>query len=135
VIVYVDDFKIAGPKDNVEEAWRLIRAENTRTGERGIVLDEPIPAGKFLGCKHVCSEIWAPPMSGDQILEKKLATEDEYDNDNTQHNATQSATEESARNTAGTLIKHKQIKYDMSDFLGSCVPLYQDLIDAHIVPL
>jgi hypothetical protein len=135
VIVYVDDFKIAGPKDNIEEAWRLIRAENTRTGEKGIVLDEPTPAGKFLGCNHACSEIWAPPMSGDQILEKNLATEDEYDNDTTPLNATQSATEEGAQTTAGTLIKCEQINDEMSDFLGSCVRLYQDLTDARNVPL
>jgi hypothetical protein len=30
-IVYVGDFKISGPKDNVKKAWDLIRAENTRT--------------------------------------------------------------------------------------------------------
>jgi hypothetical protein len=57
VIVYVDDFKIAGPEKNFKTAWELIRAENARTGEKGIVLDDPTPAGKFSGCNHVCSEI------------------------------------------------------------------------------
>jgi hypothetical protein len=31
-------------------------------------------------------------------------------------------------------IKYKQIKYDMSDFLGSCVRLYQDLTNTGNVP-
>jgi hypothetical protein len=55
VIVYVDDFQIPGPERNVKKAWRFIRAENARTGKPGIVLDNPTPAGKVLGCKHVVS--------------------------------------------------------------------------------
>jgi hypothetical protein len=80
VIVYVDDFKIAGPEKNVKKAWGFIRAENTRTGQPGIVLDDPTPAGEFLGCNHVCSEIWAPPMSKDRTPMAKLPTGKEYDN-------------------------------------------------------
>ena len=37
MIVYVDDFKIAGPEKNVKKAWELIRAVNPRTGGRGIL--------------------------------------------------------------------------------------------------
>jgi hypothetical protein len=47
MVVYVDDFKIAGPKDNVKAAWELIRGPNPRAKERGIVLDNPTPTGKF----------------------------------------------------------------------------------------
>mgnify|MGYP003323707049 CR=1 FL=1 len=44
LIVYVDDFKMAGPKHQLEEAWKLIRTK--------ITLDEPRPFGRFLGCEH-----------------------------------------------------------------------------------
>jgi hypothetical protein len=80
MIVYVDDFKISGPKENVKKAWELIRAENTGTGKPGIVLDNPTPAGQFLGCNRICSEVWAPPMSKDRTPTTKLPTEEEYDN-------------------------------------------------------
>jgi hypothetical protein len=49
VIVYVDDLKIAGPMDNVEKAWVLIRGPNPRAG--------PTPAGKFLGCNREVSHV------------------------------------------------------------------------------
>jgi hypothetical protein len=200
MIVYVDDLKIAGPKDNVKEAWRLIGAENARTGEKGIVLDEPTPAGKFLGCNRECSEIWAPPTSKDQSLATKLATEAEYDTDagaratkdgvrkydaktdgvhkydvevdgirtyDTNEDAqvtkdgaytydaktdgarTYDANDDAVYDKDGVrrcdaetrvlippwCVKYKHIKYDMSDFLGSCVRLYQDLTNAGNVPL
>jgi hypothetical protein len=66
VIVYVDGFKIAGPKDKVEKVWGLIRGPNPRVGERGIVLDDPKPAGKFSGCNHEVSHVWAPSMHADR---------------------------------------------------------------------
>jgi hypothetical protein len=56
---------MAGPKADVKEAWRLIRGPNPRAWEKGIVLDDPTPAGKFLGCNQV-SYVWAPPMRADR---------------------------------------------------------------------
>ena len=43
--VYVDDFKMAGPKDNMEKGWELI--------SRNIDMDKPEDAGRYLGCDHV----------------------------------------------------------------------------------
>jgi hypothetical protein len=44
-------------------------------------LDEPTPAGKFLGCNHECSFGWAPPMRTDsgsvQPLEGVRRSEDD----------------------------------------------------------
>jgi hypothetical protein len=65
MIVYADDFKFAGPPDNVRKAWQLMQEPNPRTKERGLILDEPSPAGKFLGFNHICHEIDRPPMSVD----------------------------------------------------------------------
>ena len=44
LIVYVDDFKMAGPKDNLAKGWKLISQE--------IKLDEPMPLTRYLGCDH-----------------------------------------------------------------------------------
>ena len=46
--VYVDDFKMAGPKDNLAKGWELI-------GSR-IDMDTSSPLGRYLGCEHVIKE-------------------------------------------------------------------------------
>ena len=45
LVVYVDDFKMSGPKEKLKEAWSLIK--------KGLRLDTPVPLGKYLGCHHV----------------------------------------------------------------------------------
>ena len=45
LVVYVDDFKMAGPKSNLAEGWALIRSK--------IKTEDPAPAGQYLGCQHV----------------------------------------------------------------------------------
>ena len=50
LIIYVDDFKLAGKKQNFSEAWR-------RIVDGGIVLDEPSALNHFLGCRHIKSEV------------------------------------------------------------------------------
>jgi hypothetical protein len=42
--VYVDDFKIAGPKNNIEKGWTLI--------SQFLELDPPQPLNLYLGCVH-----------------------------------------------------------------------------------
>ena len=49
LVVYVDDFKMAGPKSGVTEAWRLIRLK--------IKVENPTPYGLFLGCRHKVGEV------------------------------------------------------------------------------
>ena len=44
LVVYVDDFKLSGPKCNLAAGWKAIR-DNVKMGE-------PEPLGKFLGCSH-----------------------------------------------------------------------------------
>ena len=50
--VYMDDFKMAGPKENLEEGWRLI-------GER-IEIEPPTGFGLYLGCNHKRSTTTTP---------------------------------------------------------------------------
>ena len=42
--IYVDDVKLAGPKDNVRKTWQILQQD--------ITLDPPTPIGHFLGCSH-----------------------------------------------------------------------------------
>ena len=49
LVVYVDDFKMAGPKTGLSEAWRRIRLK--------IKVEDPTPYGFFLGCRHEIGEI------------------------------------------------------------------------------
>jgi hypothetical protein len=108
MIVYVDDFKIAGSQDNVTEAWRLIRGPTPQAGERGIILDEPTPAGKLLGCNHECSEIWGPPMNGDQLSVQPLGGETANTPGST--SGTQGTGTSRSQPSASGQILHKQIK-------------------------
>ena len=48
LVVYVDDFKLAGPAANLNEGWRLIRS--------GLVTEDPHGLDHYLGCKHEQSE-------------------------------------------------------------------------------
>ena len=42
--VYVDDFKMAGPKDKLAKGWSLLR--------KGLDTEPPVPIGVYLGCSH-----------------------------------------------------------------------------------
>jgi len=42
--IYVDDFKLAGPADQLEEGWRLLRTR--------ITMEDPEPVGLYLGCQQ-----------------------------------------------------------------------------------
>ena len=44
LVIYVDDIKVAGPKDKLPEVWKLLR-QGFKIGPEG-------PAGHFLGCTH-----------------------------------------------------------------------------------
>jgi hypothetical protein len=191
--VNVDDLKIARPKDNVKKAWELIRGPNPRVGNKGIVLDDPTPAGKFLGCNHEVSHVWAPPMRADresvqplegvptsdiaggvqcshvarvahglpaedhkhtktnknnadliqQPLDGTTRVQDEQPLDDKCSDDIQTTVDEQPdclptsgeRDPSAGYVCYKQIKYDMSDFLGSCVRLYKNLRNSHDEPL
>ena len=50
LVVYVDDFKMAGPTGSLDsEGWKLIR--------QGLTMEEPEKLGVFLGCNHVREEV------------------------------------------------------------------------------
>ncbi len=45
LVVYVDDFKIAGLAKTMKQAWGLVR--------QGLRMEAPVSLGKYLGCNHV----------------------------------------------------------------------------------
>ena len=44
LVVYVDDFKMAGPASNLAEGWRIVR--------RHVKTETPTALDKYLGCQH-----------------------------------------------------------------------------------
>ena len=44
LMVYVDDFKLAGPKENLSKGWDIIR--------KAVDMEEPQKLGHLLGCTH-----------------------------------------------------------------------------------
>jgi hypothetical protein len=96
-----------------------------------------------------CPDIWAPPMNGDQDSVRPLSSETATSG--VQHSATTSGVQYSA-DTPGSVdgtegahtsgvqdsatgnILCEKIKYDVPDFLASCVRLRKELTDTHDVP-
>jgi len=54
--VYVDDFKLAGPGNNLAQGWKLIRS--------CLDVEQPGPIGPYLGCKH---EMSTPTVDGSEV--------------------------------------------------------------------
>ena len=55
LIIYVDDFKLAGPKHKLKIGWDLLKGASEGV-PNGIQMDPPEPVGRYLGCKHVVYE-------------------------------------------------------------------------------
>ena len=45
LVIYVDDFKLAGLAHVLPDVWKLLR--------KGIRMDDPTPLGKHAGCDHI----------------------------------------------------------------------------------
>ncbi|CAE8664815.1 unnamed protein product [Polarella glacialis] len=99
LVVYVDDFKLSGPKENLKKGWDLIgRAD-------GIKIEPPAPAGKYLGCDHIITNRSIP-----ECFNPRFTAEDT-----------------SLPPSPAKYVQAKFIKYDMRNFLEQCVERYQSL--------
>ena len=67
LVIYVDDFKLSGPRENLAEGWKRIRSS--------LKLEDPSPLGLYLGCKHVES-IRSLPDTGVQVRVMEYNMED-----------------------------------------------------------
>ena len=54
-IVYVDDFKMAGPTSSMDKGWELIR--------KGISTGNTEPVNRYLGCAHIILDAAIPKGS------------------------------------------------------------------------
>ena len=52
LIIYVDDFKLAGPRTNIRQGWSLV--------SKGLKIEPPTPLGVYLGCGHEVREVKLP---------------------------------------------------------------------------
>ncbi len=52
LVIYVDDFKLSGPKANLEKGWKLLMTDSQ--------IDPPQPVGLFLGCVHEMGKFKLP---------------------------------------------------------------------------
>ena len=50
LVIYVDDFKMAGPTDNLKNGWELLRNPSDETP--GLVIEDAKPVGLYLGCNQ-----------------------------------------------------------------------------------
>ena len=48
LMVYVDDFKMSGPKENLEKGWKMIRS--------GLDSDDPDLVDRCLGCHAITAK-------------------------------------------------------------------------------
>ena len=69
VIVYVDDFKVAAPSENMKKVWSLIRED--------IEMDEPTAPNTFLGCKHHLTKVPCADAPGGFIKVMEYDMEDQ----------------------------------------------------------
>ena len=49
--VYVDDFKMAGPRENLAKGWALLREK--------VVIEDPTEVGLYLGCQQRIHDVQA----------------------------------------------------------------------------
>ena len=52
LVVYVDDFKLSGPKENLKQGWEFLH--------KHLQIEDPKPSGHFLGCTVELDDIVLP---------------------------------------------------------------------------
>ena len=105
LVVYVDDFKLAGPEGNLPKAWDLIRS--------GVRTENPGPLGKYLGCEHQFGEVLVGP--GQAPLDVLLTAPPPQ------------AGGCGARPSGGPFTRVRTLTCCMAGFLKQCVDKYLEL--------
>ncbi len=121
LIVYVDDFKMAGTQGNLSKGWQLLRMPTDTSP--GIQMEDPTAVNRFLGCEHrtgteVITWHGGEPTALDESLLKKKKQPDGTEK-LVDHNRGQPREGESTEVVT--------MEYDMREFFRSCVALYADL--------
>ncbi len=106
--VYVDDFQMAGKKDNLSKAWKLM-------DKAGLKLDAPQPFGDYLGCGQA-------PIA----LTKEQAKDRLQHIDPIRIGSGGSGEPDGSANKK-TNHPIRAIRYDMIGFLVQCIEKYLEL--------
>ena len=113
--VYVDDFKMAGRKAGLKQAWKGIR------GPDRLVLDEPTPFGPYLGCEQTRGTITA--KEAQQRLQNILPLASPK-TAKAQEILMSHSEEEASRRISS-------IRWEMSGFFEQCLERYEELAKAN----
>ena len=71
--VYVDDFKLAGPRSALATGWKLLR--------QNLDLDCPTPLGTYLGCGHKNISVEPQEVFARTLLSKHVLRVDQVQQD------------------------------------------------------
>jgi hypothetical protein len=108
LVVYVDDFKMGGPKENLRKGWDLIASK--------IKLELPGPLRRYLGCDHVISR-----FKHDGLFDPRLGW----------MNKDKPKKEPPVICEPGTYPKPVEeivmMKFDVKNFMQQCVDRYLEL--------
>jgi hypothetical protein len=122
LVVYVDDFKLAGPVSNLAAGWKLIR--------RNIKTDDPARLSKYLGCEH---------REFSAVLDVRGDPEHAWFQwppaPGTSDTAASARGGSQTPKTSGERVNVRVREYDMSGFFRSCVDAYLELAGSNAKPL
>ena len=105
LVIYVDDFKLAGPRESLVKGWELLKTR--------ITLEEPRPIGRYLGCLH---ERFTRDITG------VFNPREEW----TKHTAPKKDPPEFGyENNENIVPRIEFMRYNMEDFMKQCV--YREL--------
>ena len=112
LVIYVDDFKLAGPKTNLAQGWKLISSK--------IKMEPPQQIGRFLGCQQSIGKTKMTRWYNPRYAWTKVNTP--------KKDAPIIFSEfEITPPKQATQVDVQVMKYDMSNFLEQCVERYVEL--------
>ena len=127
LIIYVDDFKLVGPKENIKKGWALLSQD--------IRLDEPTKLQRYLGCDHEMGNIGEKEARPHLDRFKGIV-----DHCNSLKSGKRGATPAlnkplSGKQGATPATQLKTMTYSMSGFAMQCVDRYLELSGSKVEDL
>ena len=114
LVVYVDDFKLSGPKSNLSKGWQLIRSK--------IKMEGAAPIKRYLGCEHVTFQYSVSGQFDPRSAWPKKETPKKGFPE-LMFGPDQLSVAEASKGSCNI----RMIKYDMRAFMEQCVQRYKDL--------
>ena len=126
LIIYVDDFKLVGPKQNLKEGWALLSEE--------IKLDQPTTLQRYLGCDHEMGETSSKEVR--PYVDRFGSMMNYFDSLNTKKRGATPANNKDEKQGATPADKRlKTMTYSMKGFAMQCVDRCLELSGSKIEDL